>query len=117
MERLVARLPDLLPHDPPPSLLHGDLWGGNWLALADGRPALIDPAVYFGDREADLAMTRLFGGFPPRFYAAYEAAWPLEPGAAERLPLYNLYHLLNHLLLFGESYRRSVDQLLNQYSR
>ncbi|MDQ4078886.1 MAG: fructosamine kinase family protein, partial [Chloroflexota bacterium] len=115
LERVILRLPELLPHDPPPSLLHGDLWAGNWLPLADGRAALIDPAIYFGDREADLAMTRLFGGFPPAFYQAYKAAWPLDPGADERVPLYNLYHLLNHLLLFGESYGTSVDRVLEQF--
>lgn len=116
LERLIMRLPDLLPHDPPPSLLHGDLWSGNWLALADGRAALIDPATYFGDRETDLAMTHLFGGFPTGFYEAYEAEWPLEPGAAERYPIYNLYHLMNHLLLFGESYGPKVDELLRRYA-
>ena len=116
LERLLKRLPDLLPHDPPPSLLHGDLWGGNWLALADGRAALIDPATYFGDRETDLAMTRLFEGFPPRFYDAYNAEWPLESGATERFPIYNLYHLMNHLLLFGERYGANVDRLLGRYA-
>ena len=116
LERLLKRLPDLLPHDPPPSLLHGDLWGGNWLALADGRAALIDPATYFGDRETDLAMTRLFEGFPPRFYDAYNAEWPLESGATERFPIYNLYHLMNHLLLFGERYGPNVDRLLRRYA-
>lgn len=115
LERLLARLPDLLPHDPPPSLLHGDLWGGNWLALPDGGAALIDPAPSFGDREADLAMTHLFGGFPPEFYDAYHAAWPPEPAATERIPLYNLYHLLNHLLLFGNRYAPSVERLLAKY--
>lgn len=115
LERLLARLPALLPHDPPPSLLHGDLWGGNWLALPNGGAALIDPAVSFGDCEADLAMTHLFGGFPQPFYDAYRAAWPPEPDAAERAPLYNLYHLLNHLLLFGDSYAPSVERLLARY--
>ncbi len=116
LDALLVRLPDLLPHDPPPSLLHGDLWGGNWLALPGGGAALIDPAVSFGDREADLAMTRLFGGFPARFYAAYQSVWPLEAGAAERVPLYNLYHLLNHLLLFGEGYGASVDSILAAFA-
>jgi len=88
---------------PEPSLLHGDLWGGNW-ASAAGEPVIFDPAVYYGDRETDLAMTRLFGGFGPAFYAAYEAAWPLAPGSERRQRLYQLYHVLNHLNLFGRGY-------------
>ncbi len=95
-------------YTPVPSLLHGDLWGGNWGVTATGEPAIFDPAVYYGDREADLAMTRLFGGFPPGFYAAYENAWPLHEGAARRVELYNLYHLLNHLNLFGSGYGAQV---------
>jgi fructosamine-3-kinase len=91
-------------HRPAASLLHGDLWGGNWGATREAAPVLFDPAVYFGDRETDIAMTRLFGGFGPRFYAAYQAAWPLDPGAAERAGLYNLYHVLNHFNLFGGGY-------------
>ena len=102
---LLAALPDLLSgHHPFPSLLHGDLWGGNWGASSAGIPWLFDPAVYCGDREADLAMTRLFGGFPNAFYEAYEAEWPLSPGWQQRLELYNLYHVLNHLNLFGRGY-------------
>jgi fructosamine-3-kinase len=89
---------------PPPALLHGDLWGGNWATDEGGFPVIFDPAVYFGDREADLAMTRLFGGFGAEFYAAYEASWPLDEGARARLDLYNLYHVLNHLNLFGSGY-------------
>jgi fructosamine-3-kinase len=115
LEKLLGRLGDWLPAKPPASLLHGDLWGGNWLATADDEPALIDPAVYYGDREAELAFTRLFGGFPGGFYAAYTQAWPLEPGYQEREDLYNLYHLLNHLNLFGEGYGGSVDSILRQY--
>jgi fructosamine-3-kinase len=115
LERLIDKLPNLLPARPPASLLHGDLWGGNWLVTADNRPALIDPAVYYGHRETDLAFTELFGGFPPRFYQSYEAIWPLEPGYGERKPIYNLYHLLNHLNLFGESYGHSVDAILSRY--
>ena len=94
------------------SLLHGDLWGGNWATDTDGQPFVFDPAVYYGDREADLAMTRLFGGFGPAFYAAYEAAWPLPPGAALRGDLYNLYHVLNHVNLFGAGYLRQADSLV-----
>jgi fructosamine-3-kinase len=97
-----------------PSLLHGDLWGGNWSADASGRPVIFDPAVYFGDREADLAMTRLFGGFGAAFYAAYAGAWPLEPGAAERTTLYNLYHVLNHLNLFGGGYLSQAQAMIDR---
>ena len=89
---------------PAPSLLHGDLWGGNHGYLADGTPVVFDPARYVGDRECDLAMTELFGGFAPEFYAAYRAAWPLDAGYAARKSLYNLYHVLNHANLFGGGY-------------
>ena len=97
---------------PEPSLLHGDLWGGNWGAGPDGMPYIYDPAVYFGDREADLAMTRLFGGFGERFYEGYRAAWPLAPGWEHRVALYNLYHLLNHFNLFGTGYLPRVEDSL-----
>jgi len=99
---------------PLPSLLHGDLWGGNRAMLADGTPVLFDAAPYFGDREADLAMTRLFGRFAAGFYAEYEAAWPLEPGAAARSGLHGLYHVLNHLNLFGGGYRAQAQALIDQ---
>jgi fructosamine-3-kinase len=99
-----------------PALLHGDLWGGNYLIDAQDQPVLIDPAVYYGDREAEIAFTELFGGFSPRFYAAYHEAWPLDRGYADRRDLYNLYHLLNHLNLFGESYGGSVDAILRHYA-
>jgi fructosamine-3-kinase len=95
--------------------LHGDLWDGNWLATASGEPVLIDPAVYYGHREADLAFTELFGGFPAAFYAAYNEARPLDSDYPERKDLYNLYHLLNHLNLFGEGYGDSVDAVLRRY--
>ncbi len=98
-----------------PSLLHGDLWGGNYVIDVEGDPVLIDPAVYYGDREAEIAFTELFGGFSPRFYAAYNDAWPLDRGYADRRDLYNLYHLLNHLNLFGEGYGGSVDAILRRY--
>jgi fructosamine-3-kinase len=88
---------------PEASLLHGDLWGGNW-ASASGQPVIFDPAVYYGDRESDIAMTRLFGGFGDAFYRAYEASWPLAAGSDQRIKLYQLYHVLNHLNLFGGSY-------------
>lgn len=99
-------------HKPRPSLVHGDLWNGNAGFLASGEPVLFDPAVYYGDREVDLAMTELFGGFPREFYAAYEEAWPLDAGYAQRKPLYNLYHLLNHLNLFGGGYLEQVSSTL-----
>jgi fructosamine-3-kinase len=116
-ERLMEQLPVLLAgHRPAASLLHGDLWGGNWLATTNGEPVVFDPAVYHGDRETDLAMTRLFGGFGSAFYAAYEHAAPLTPGVAVRAELYNLYHVLNHANLFGGGYvrqaRASIDRLL-----
>jgi protein-ribulosamine 3-kinase len=101
---------------PRPSLLHGDLWGGNWGAIGLGEPVIFDPAVYYGDRETDIAMTRLFGGFDAEFYAAYEGVRPLDSGAAIRVTLYNLYHVLNHFNLFGGAYlvqaRSMIDQLL-----
>lgn len=103
--RLLERLPDFFAgYLPEPSLLHGDLWSGNAGFLPDGEAVIYDPAVYFGDREADLAMTELFGGFPPGFYHAYAATWPLDSGYGVRKDLYNLYHLLNHLNLFGSGY-------------
>jgi fructosamine-3-kinase len=117
LERVLARLDDLLAGAPRrPALIHGDLWSGNVLAAeASGAPALIDPAVYYADREAELAFTELFGGFGRRFYEAYNAAWPLEPGYADRRDLYNLYHLLNHLNLFGEGYGSQVDAIARRY--
>ncbi len=114
-EQLLAALPALLAgHAPRASLLHGDLWGGNWLASTAGEPVLLDPAVYYGDRETDLAMTRLFGGFSAAFYRAYEAAAPLPPGAARRAALYNLYHVLNHANLFGGGYARQAHELIER---
>jgi len=98
-------------HQPPPCLLHGDLWSGNARFTAGG-PVVFDPAVYYGDREADLAMTELFGGFPPEFYASYNDSFPLEPGYPQRKHLYNLYHLLNHLNLFGGGYLGQVKATL-----
>ena len=112
-ERLIDRLGDwLATTNEPPCLLHGDLWSGNFMVDTRGDPVLIDPACYYGQREADLAMTELFGGFGPDFYAAYREAWPLPAGSAERTLIYKLYHLLNHLNLFGVSYRGQCKELL-----
>ena len=106
----IGNVCDLLKgHQPAPSLLHGDLWGGNAGFLPNGAPVLFDPAVYYGDREADVAMTELFGGFPPEFYSAYGA---LPAGYETRKHLYNLYHLLNHLNLFGGGYLAQVKSTL-----
>ena len=99
-----------------PSLLHGDLWSGNYLVDDRGAVCLIDPAVYYGHREADLAMTRLFGGFDSSFYAAYAEQSPLAPGHEERLPIYQLYHILNHLNLFGGGYFMQGKRILQRYA-
>lgn len=118
--RLLDHLEDFLIEPGQPSLLHGDLWSGNVITGNDGRAWLIDPAVYVGHAEADIAMTELFGGFPGEFYAAYkEAAYEthceIQPGYDERRDLYNLYQLLNHLNLFGRTYFSSVKQIVNRY--
>lgn len=114
-EQLLEKLPEFFTdYEPLPSLLHGDLWGGNHAALRDGTPVIFDPAVYYGDREADLAMTELFGGFSAGFYAAYREAWPLDPGYPVRRNLYNLYHVLNHLNLFGGGYQGQAEQLIGK---
>lgn len=112
-ERLMARLADVMNgHRPMPSLLHGDLWSGNLAFGQAGEPVVFDPAVYYGDREADLAMTELFGRLPEVFYAAYREAFPLADGYARRRDLYNLYHVLNHLNLFGGGYRAQAETMI-----
>lgn len=99
-------------YSPIPALLHGDLWNGNF-AYDQTAPVLFDPAVYYGDREADLAMTELFGGFPEQFYSAYRHEYPLDSGYNTRKIFYNLYHILNHLNLFGGGYRHQAEQMIN----
>lgn len=118
-KQLLEKLPVFFAnYKPLPSLLHGDLWGGNHAALRDGTPVIFDPAVYYGDREAEIAMTELFGGYSPEFYAAYHESWPLDAGYRERKNLYNLYHVLNHFNLFGGGYggqaKRMIDMLLSE---
>ena len=116
-DRLLERLDDLLnAADEPFCLLHGDLWSGNFLTDDHGAPVLIDPAAYYGHREADLAMTSLFGGFDGRFYDAYAEEWPLPHGTARRQEIYQLYHLLNHLNLFGGGYLEGCLRTLRRYA-
>jgi fructosamine-3-kinase len=113
--RLLEAVPRLLDgRGPAASLLHGDLWSGNKAYDPKGQPVIFDPATYYGDRETDIAMTELFGGFGPDFYAAYEAAYPLDDGYQVRRDLYNLYHLLNHLNLFGGGYLARCEQVIAQ---
>ncbi len=99
---------------PAPSLLHGDLWSGNCGYGQQGQPFIFDPALYYGDRETDIAMTELFGGFPAAFYESYDAHFPMDGGYVQRRPLYQLYHLLNHLNIFGQSYAGQVERALRQ---
>ncbi|MEW8381339.1 MAG: fructosamine kinase family protein [Candidatus Thiodiazotropha taylori] len=113
-ERLLDHFHLLLDHQPTASILHGDLWGGNLAYDLTGQPVIYDPAVYFGDREADLAMTELFGGFGNRFYDAYRESWPLSPGYSTRKVLYNLYHILNHLNLFGGGYLSQAEGMIDR---
>ena len=113
-EALLESFPKLFRrHAPEASLLHGDLWSGNYAVGADGAPIVFDPAVYYGDREADLAMTELFGGFSSAFYAAYVEEWPLDAGYEVRKVFYNLYHVLNHLNLFGGGYRSQAERMMD----
>ena len=118
LDRAEARIIELLSAAiEVPGILHGDLWSGNFIVDDHGEACLIDPAVYYGHREADLAMTRLFGGFEPAFYNAYAEAWPLAPGHEDRLPIYQLYHVLNHLNLFGGGYFGQSKRILQRYAR
>ncbi len=112
-ERLRERLSDFFTgYQPEASLLHGDLWSGNYGFVRSGEPVIYDPATYYGDREADLAMTELFGGFGGEFYAAYKASWPLDEGYAVRKTLYNAYHILNHFNMFGGGYGSQAESMM-----
>lgn len=113
-KQLLAAIPQLLTHQPQPSLVHGDLWGGNAACTVSGEPVIFDPAVYFGDREVDIAMTELFGGFPAAFYRGYNEVFPLDSGYEKRKTLYNLYHILNHFNLFGGSYESQANRMITQ---
>jgi fructosamine-3-kinase len=119
LQTLGKKLLDALPvffvgYTPQPSLLHGDLWSGNHAFLSDGTPTIFDPAPYYGDRECDLAMTELFGGYAAAFYVAYRAWYPLDAGYATRRDLYNLYHILNHANMFGGGYARQAEQMMQR---
>ena len=113
-EKLYVTLDEILPEEPP-HLVHGDLWSGNFIVSEEGKACLIDPAVYYGNREVDLAMSTLFGGFSPEFYSSYNEEFPLLEGWKERLDIYNLYPLLIHLNLFGSSYLGSILSVLRRF--
>lgn len=115
-QEIYPKLESIFPKEKP-SLVHGDLWSGNVIITADGQPCLIDPAVYFGHREMDLAFSRLFGGFDSRFYESYESVLPLEPGFENRMGIYNLYPLLVHLNLFGAAYLPGIERTINRFVR
>jgi fructosamine-3-kinase len=117
-EELLAAIPELLAgHEVYPSLVHGDLWGGNAGCTKDGTPVIFDPATYYGDREVDIAMTELFGGFSPAFYKGYNEVFPLDEGYEKRKALYNLYHIVNHFNLFGGSYESQANRMISQILR
>lgn len=114
-ERLLKLIREfLVGYEPQPSLVHGDLWGGNAGVTSAGEPVIFDPAAYLGDREVDIAMTELFGGFPAQFYRGYNQVWPLDSGYEKRKNFYNLYHILNHFNLFGGSYESQANQMINR---
>jgi len=114
-DRLIEAIPKLLAgHKPQPSLVHGDLWGGNASVTVDGEPVIFDPATYWGDREVDIAMTELFGSFSGAFYQGYNEVWPLDKGYEKRKVLYNLYHVLNHFNLFGGGYASQANSMINR---
>ena len=114
-ERLISAISHLLAdHQPQPSLVHGDLWGGNAACTVLEEPVIFDPATYFGDREVDIAMTELFGGFRAAFYRGYNEVFPLNPGYERRKTLYNLYHILNHFNLFGGGYEAQANRMIEQ---
>ena len=113
--KLYYRLEDIVPSESP-ALLHGDLWSGNYMTSARGEPTLIDPAVYYGHREMDIGMTKLFGGFAEPFYSAYNSVFPMESGWEARVDLCNLYPLMVHVNLFGGSYLSQVNSILNKFT-
>ena len=115
-DRMIGRCSAWLKSDVEPSLLHGDLWSGNFMVGEAGEPVLIDPAVYYGHREAEFGMTTLFGGFDDSFYAAYQEVFPPTEGFEERVELYRLYHVLNHLNLFGASYRSDCLRIMKKFA-
>jgi protein-ribulosamine 3-kinase len=117
VEALISKIDELLPTDEPTSLVHGDLWNGNLLCGQQGEAVFIDPAVYIGHREVDIAMTELFGGFAAAFYDAYRATWPLQPGYPRRRDIYNLYHVLNHANLFGGGYSSQALSMVRRFIR
>ncbi|MBM7540856.1 fructosamine kinase family protein [Amphibacillus cookii] len=116
LESLITNLKNLLPERPQSSLLHGDLWGGNWLSGTNHSPYLIDPAIVQGDRHFELAFTELFGGFSSDFYAAYQQVFPLDSSYPDTKQIYQLFYLLVHLNIFGEMYGPQVDRILNKYT-
>ena len=117
VDRFLARVPELANgHKPVASLLHGDLWSGNANFDAAGEPVVYDPAVYFGDRETDLAFTRLFGDFPEAFYESYDAVWPVAEGFEDRIDIYNVYHLLNHYNIFGGNYGEQAQNIVRKFA-
>lgn len=115
LESSLSKIIELMPVEPP-ALIHGDLWSGNQITNAQGEPCLIDPAVYYGHREMDIAFSHLFGGFESEFYQSYQEAFPMEPGFSQRIDLYNLYPLLVHLNLFGRSYISQINSTTSRFT-